>query len=113
MVGQMRQLSAAFAATRCRWPRLLAHTPRRWLDVPMWTMFALPALVGVAKGQTSGTAGPVFGEATLPRDLSPWGMFTSADIVVKAVIVGLAFASIVTWTVWLAKTIELLVSRRR
>jgi biopolymer transport protein ExbB len=34
-------------------------------------------------------------------------MFLSADIVVKAVMIGLAFASLVTWTVWLAKTIEL------
>ena len=49
----------------------------------------------------------------LPRDLSPWGMFMSADIVVQAVMVGLAFASVVTWTVWLAKTIELMVARRR
>ena len=29
--------------------------------------------------------------ATLPRDLSPWGMFVNADIVVKLVMVGLAF----------------------
>ena len=43
----------------------------------------------------------------LPRNLSPWGMFLNADLVVKAVMVGLAFASLVTWTVWLAKTIEL------
>src|SRR5215475_5467045 len=43
----------------------------------------------------------------LPRNLSPWGMFLNADIIVKAVMVGLAFASLVTWTVWLAKTIEL------
>jgi biopolymer transport protein ExbB len=46
-------------------------------------------------------------EALLPRNLSPWGMFINADIVVKAVMVGLAFASLVTWTVWLAKSIEL------
>jgi biopolymer transport protein ExbB len=45
--------------------------------------------------------------ALLPRDLSPWGMFMGADIVVKAVMIGLAFASLVTWTVWLAKTIEI------
>src|SRR5882762_8366215 len=45
--------------------------------------------------------------ALLPRNLSPWGMFENADIVVKAVMVGLAFASLVTWTIWLAKTIEL------
>ncbi|UCI10106.1 tonB-system energizer ExbB [Mesorhizobium sp. B1-1-8] len=43
---------------------------------------------------------------TLPHDLSPWGMFMAADIVVKAVMVGLAFASLVTWTVWLAKSLE-------
>jgi biopolymer transport protein ExbB len=43
----------------------------------------------------------------LPRNLSPWGMFLNADIVVKAVMVGLALASLATWTVWLAKTIEL------
>jgi biopolymer transport protein ExbB len=50
---------------------------------------------------------PSVGSAELPEDLSPWGMFLNADLVVKAVILGLAFASLVTWTVWLAKTIEL------
>jgi biopolymer transport protein ExbB len=50
---------------------------------------------------------------TLPRDLSPWGMFMAADIVVKAVMVGLAFASVLTWTIWFAKAIELLMVRRR
>ncbi|HZP68541.1 MAG TPA: tonB-system energizer ExbB [Pseudolabrys sp.] len=49
----------------------------------------------------------------LPRDLSPWGMFMSADIVVKAVMVGLAFASVLTWTIWFAKAIELMTARRR
>src|SRR5882672_5310188 len=54
--------------------------------------------------------GPAFAQAQnplLPKNLSPWGMFLNADIVVKAVMIGLAFASLVTWTVWLAKTIEL------
>src|SRR5687767_10675327 len=51
--------------------------------------------------------------AMLPRDLSPWGMFMQADWVVKAVMIGLAFASVVTWTVWLAKTLELAAARRR
>src|SRR5271163_3202826 len=49
----------------------------------------------------------------LPRNLSPWGMFLNADIVVKAVMIGLAFASLVTWTVWLAKTIEIRTANRR
>ena len=51
------------------------------------------------------TAPPV---AHLPSNLSPWGMFLGADPVVKAVMIGLAFASVVTWTVWLAKSIELM-----
>jgi len=49
----------------------------------------------------------------LPRDLSPWGMFMAADIVVKTVMVGLAFASVLTWTIWFAKAIELMAARRR
>jgi biopolymer transport protein ExbB len=51
--------------------------------------------------------------AVLPRDLSPWGMFLNADIVVKVVMVGLLFASLVTWTVWLAKNLELWRAMRR
>ncbi len=39
-------------------------------------------------------------------------MFLNADIVVKAVMVGLAMASIITWTVWLAKTVELAAATR-
>ena len=58
-------------------------------------------------------AEPVIANATLPRDLSPWGMFLSADPLVKGVLIGLTFASVVTWTVWLAKTIELFVAKRR
>jgi biopolymer transport protein ExbB len=40
-------------------------------------------------------------------------MFMSADIVVKAVMLGLIFASVLTWTIWLAKTLELFGVRRR
>ena len=50
---------------------------------------------------------PSVATAALPRDLSPWGMFVNADIVVKAVMVGLVFASLLSWTVWLAKNLEL------
>ena len=50
--------------------------------------------------------------AALPRDLTPWGMFMSADIIVKAVMLGLIFASVLTWTIWLAKTLELFGVRR-
>jgi biopolymer transport protein ExbB len=49
----------------------------------------------------------------LPSDLSPWAMFLHADIIVKIVMVGLAFGSLVTWTIWLAKGLELVVAKRR
>jgi biopolymer transport protein ExbB len=62
-------------------------------------LFSLPAL--------SQETPPAIDAATLPHDLSPVGMFMAADIVVKAVMVGLAFASLVTWTVFLAKSLEL------
>jgi biopolymer transport protein ExbB len=51
--------------------------------------------------------------AATPRELSPWSMFLSADILVKAVMIGLAFASLVTWTIFIAKMIELSLMRRR
>jgi biopolymer transport protein ExbB len=41
-----------------------------------------------------------------PRDLSPWSMFLAADVVVKGVMVSLAFASLVTWTIFFAKTVQ-------
>jgi biopolymer transport protein ExbB len=47
------------------------------------------------------------------RELSPWSMFTSADILVQAVMVSLAFASLVTWTIFLGKTMQLFIARRR
>jgi biopolymer transport protein ExbB len=51
--------------------------------------------------------------AALAADLSPWTMFANADPVVKAVILTLALASLSTWTVWLAKTLELAAVKRR
>jgi biopolymer transport protein ExbB len=51
--------------------------------------------------------------AIVLRELSPWSMFMSADILVKAVMIGLAFASLVTWTIFIAKMIELSVVQSR
>jgi biopolymer transport protein ExbB len=47
------------------------------------------------------------------KELSPWSMFKSADVVVKAVMIGLAFASLVTWTIFIAKMLELTVVQRK
>jgi biopolymer transport protein ExbB len=55
---------------------------------------------------------PAIGGELLPHRLSLVGMYLDADWVVKAVMIGLAFASLVTWTVFLAKTLELRRARR-
>jgi biopolymer transport protein ExbB len=47
------------------------------------------------------------------RELSLWSMFLSADVLVKAVMIGLAFASLVTWTIFIAKMIELAAAQRK
>jgi biopolymer transport protein ExbB len=51
--------------------------------------------------------------AALPRDLSVLGMFLAADWVVQAVMIGLVIASVLTWTVFLAKSFELAAAHRR
>lgn len=53
------------------------------------------------------------GEPAMTHDLSPWGMYQQADVVVKAVMIGLVLASILTWTIWVGKGIELSRARRR
>ena len=81
------------------------------LCVPAAVMFCLIGVMGPALAQ-QGSESTVVAAATLPRDLSPWGMFIQADIIVKAVMVGLAFATLVTCTVCLSKTVELFTARR-
>lgn len=49
----------------------------------------------------------------MAHDLSPWGMYQNADVIVKAVMIGLAIASIITWTIWIAKGFELMGAKRR
>ncbi|WP_460417638.1 tonB-system energizer ExbB [Pseudomonas sp. microsymbiont 2] len=49
----------------------------------------------------------------MAHDLSPWGMYKNADVVVKAVMIGLVIASIITWTIWIAKGFELMGAKRR
>ncbi|WP_148203850.1 tonB-system energizer ExbB [Nitrobacter winogradskyi] len=51
-------------------------------------------------------------DSASPHELSPWSMFMSADIVVQLVMIGLAFASLVTWTICIAKLAELSLARR-
>ncbi len=88
---------------------------------------AAPAPVATPAPATAATQAPVSAEPTVistdgkmskgptvtVHELSPWSMFMSADIVVKAVMIGLAFASLVTWTVCFGKMRELHVAQRR
>jgi biopolymer transport protein ExbB len=81
---------------------------------------AAPAVVAPAAPPNAAAPAPEaqpgqlsIGRAQLPQDLSPWGMFLNADIVVKLVMIGLAFASLVTWTIYVAKAFELGAARRQ
>ncbi|ABI60937.1 tonB-system energizer ExbB [Granulibacter bethesdensis] len=83
---------------------------------------AAPAPVGTSAGSfaptpdAASTAAPKITEAAvdadLPHDLSVQAMFHNADLVVKAVMLGLVAASILTWTILLAKGIEIAGARR-
>ncbi|WP_213990757.1 tol-pal system-associated acyl-CoA thioesterase [Sodalis sp. dw_96] len=46
-------------------------------------------------------------------DLSVWGMYRHADVVVKTVLVGLLIASVITWALFFGKSIELTAAKRR
>jgi biopolymer transport protein ExbB len=76
---------------------------------------AAQAALAATQAPTDAATTPAAKPATLqvPRELSPWSMFLTADILVKAVMIGLAFASLVTWTIFIAKTIELAVAQRK
>jgi biopolymer transport protein ExbB len=79
--------------------------------IPLAQPQPVPALPEVpAAAQDS--ARPIAGIGNL-RELSPWSMFLSADILVKSVMISLVFASLVTWTILLAKTIQLFHARRQ
>ena len=72
---------------------------------------AAPTQPAEAAESTFRAAKPV--NLTVPHEMSPWSMFLNADIIVKVVMVGLAFASLVTWTIFIAKSIELSIARRK
>src|SRR5258708_17530844 len=78
-----------------------------FLRIACMTAFAMTPFAATAQVTI-----PPVGAAGM-RDLSPWSMFMSADILVKAVMVSLAFASLVTWTIFLGKTVQLFIARRR
>ena len=114
-------------------PAALADEPTTAAAAPAAAVApaAAPAAPGTepAAAPTAAAAAPVDGQAVteaeevealvedtslgMAHDLSPWGMYKNADIVVKIVMIGLAIASIITWTIWIAKGFELMGAKRR
>lgn len=68
---------------------------------------------GDVQTSQAAAADKAIGHSLLPHNLSPWGMFLAADIVVKAVMIGLAVASFLVWTIWLGKLVQLWLADRR
>jgi biopolymer transport protein ExbB len=98
----------------CEKSRLLRRRNRAAVCVLALALMAADALRS-AYAQAASDAAPAAAApamAELPRDLSAWGMFLSADALVKGVLIALVLASIATWTVWLAKTFELIAAKR-
>ena len=69
-------------------------------------------IAGVAWAWT-GEALAAAGDLAQAHALTPIGMFLAADVIVKGIIGALLFASVVTWTIWIGKTVELMILKRR
>src|SRR5262245_32081052 len=76
------------------------------LAVCLLIAFALPAWAQQSDSAITGESANL-PASVLPHDLSVWSMFEAADPVVKGVMAALAFASVVTWTIFVAKSVEL------
>ncbi|KPW26133.1 tonB-system energizer ExbB [Pseudomonas cannabina] len=120
-------------------PTKLPRVPRAWRGIAALVLSLMLAPMALADqaAPTSATApaatAPVATDVAAPdaasaqalepvaednslgmaHDLSPWGMYQNADVVVKAVMIGLAIASVITWTIWISKGFELLGAKRR
>lgn len=72
------------------------------------------AAAAAAAAAQAASSAPPGGRAaeSLPHNLSPWGMFLAADWVVKAVMISLALASVLVWTAWIGKTLQVALARR-
>ena len=80
--------------------------------IPLVGLAALAPISSAMAQAAVPAAKPTLTLSTLPHGLSPWAMFMGADSIVKSVIVLLMLASVLTWTVWLAKSVELSRSRK-
>ena len=78
------------------------------------TQPAQPSAPAATPATGEGAAARPLGQHGKPMaELSAWSMFMDADILVKAVMIGLAFASVLTWTIFLGKQAELFLAGAR
>jgi biopolymer transport protein ExbB len=83
--------------------------------VPAPQLSEAPGVAATAAPQAAPASAVEGGDTKVPskptaiglRELSPWSMFLSADPLVKAVMLSLAFASLVTWTIFLARSMTM------
>jgi biopolymer transport protein ExbB len=90
-----------------------AQTPNEVLPTASSSPAPQPAAPVATETPTPLPVEPGPSPAALPHNLSPLTMFRNADIVVKAVMIGLAFASFLTWSVFVAKRLHLFGARMR
>jgi biopolymer transport protein ExbB len=107
------QQNAAPAAQQAPAPSQPEAVPAQAAPAPAAVVPSVAAPAADASPTISGDGKPIKSASAGLRELSPWSMFMSADILVKAVMIGLAFASLVTWTIFIAKMIELSVVQRK
>src|SRR5437762_9154338 len=81
-IGEMRRIEMPEFCVCVRMVRALRAHARAF--AVMLGVGVSPLLAGAAFAQEASGAAPV-GNALLPRDLSPWGMFLNADVVVQEI----------------------------
>jgi len=86
--------------------------PMSGAAAPAVQQSAAPVVVAASADNSAAAADASKPSKPMLHELSLWSMFLSADIIVKAAMIGLAFASLVTWTVFIAKMIELTLVQR-
>ncbi|WP_375309535.1 tonB-system energizer ExbB [Bradyrhizobium sp. A5] len=110
--AQQQTAPAAAPSSAAAGPATVPSTPAPAAVAPAAATPGTPPTASAPADAVPGEPGGRSVKSTAPtmKELSPWVMFMSADIIVKAVMIGLAFASLTTWAVLIAKSIELSVA---
>lgn len=72
-----------------------------------------PIATGTAAATVAPSAPPGAVSSLMSTDLSVWGMYQHADVVVKTVMIGLLLASVITWAIFFGKSASLMSAKKR